>query len=264
MSPFASLQDRLYFHVPYRDLLENLTQVLRNRVNCEIYIGSSALDAPAKREINLINESFKKEGLRKIMHGPFHDLNSGSFDTEVRRISERRYIQAIEFCSALGSGNIVMHTGYQPIFYYYAKDLWMQNALGCWEAVIKQAKKHGITICVENSVDTSADVIVELVKKAGSDNFKACFDIAHYNVFSKVPILESLNAYPPGLIREIHLSDNDGTSDAHLALGEGKIDFPAFFKELDTLGIAPIVTVEPHTPEDIPKSLAYLKGLGLM
>ena len=80
-----------------------------------------------------------------------------------------------------------------------------------------------------------------------------CFDIGHWFLFSEVPIDEWLDAMGPYL-RHLHLHDNTGKSDAHLPVGEGKIDFPRFFAALAQRSLAPSITLEAHKPRHLRRS----------
>ena len=93
-----------------------------------------------------------------------------------------------------------------------------------------------------------------------SENFGVCFDTGHFNLFSKVSLetwMSSLNPY----ILELHLHDNDRTSDQHLAIGEGTFEFKRFFELLENRNC--IYTVEAHNPEDALKSISYIKNISV-
>ena len=95
-------------------------------------------------------------------------------------------------------------------------------------------------------------------------NFNLCFDAGHYNAFSKLDPLKALNMLSAQKIGEIHLSDNDGSGDQHLVLGEGKINLGAIFKRIEELKIQPIFTLEPRDVTEAIKSLTYLKKTGVI
>lgn len=251
----------VYMHTPYRKLLENIAFIALNKINCEIYTDGDALDSYTKDEIKKLTEVFSGGKIKKIAHGPFMDLNAGSYDILVRQLTRKRCLQALEFCKKLGIDNLVLHTGFHPIFYRHHKKDWLGNAVATFLPVVKKAVDYRVRICIENSIDTSPEIPIALIEAIGSLNALACFDIAHYNVFSEKSILECLQEYNPGSIGEIHLSDNKGDFDSHLALGEGNINFREFFSNIKSLKIKPIITVEPHTIQDIPKSLKYLNSL---
>lgn len=255
------ISDNIYFHAPYRVLLANLDDITKKHLNCEIYIDAGGLDTYNQAEIDKINSVFEKYDLSKIVHGPFLDLNPGSRDPKIREVALKRFIAALKFCNDLKTDHIVFHTGFQPIYYRDSSELFINLSLDVWKEVLGYAEKENITIAIENSIEPTPEVVLKLSTKLNSPNFRACFDIGHFNVFGKKSIFECLEEYPSALIDELHLSDNNGDFDSHLALGEGRIDFISFFKELEKKGAEPIITSEPHSMEDIEKNLKFLISL---
>jgi sugar phosphate isomerase/epimerase len=77
--------------------------------------------------------------------------------------------------------------------------------------------------------------------------------------------LEDLSVWLQSLgkhIEQLHLHDNLGTQDDHLALGEGQIDFRLLLKHVKgKKSDPPIITIEPHREEDLWPSLEYLEGI---
>ncbi len=253
--------EKIYFHAPYRMLISNLDMIAEKHINCEIYVDGDALDTYAESEVERINSVFEKNGLHKIIHGPFLDLNPGSRDPKVRDLTSKRFISAFEFCKKIKTNHIVLHSGFDPIFYKDASDLFLTISMPTWKEVIKIAAENKIVVALENSIDPTPEIIVALLKEMNSLNFEACFDVGHYHAFSKKSIWEALDEYPVNSIGEVHLSDNKGDFDNHLALGEGNIDYGRFFKEIDKRSKEPILTSEPHSMEDIEKNLKYLIAL---
>ena len=78
----------------------------------------------------------------------------------------------------------------------------------------------------------------------------------HFNLFSKIPLDEWLGQLKP-YIFELHLHDNNKTSDDHLAIGDGTFDFDTLFLALKDKNL--IYTIEAHTPEDVLKSMQRLE-----
>ena len=58
-------------------------------------------------------------------------------------------------------------------------------------------------------------------------------------------------------IVELHLHDNRGSFDDHIAVGDGTFDFEKLFFLLKGRDL--IYTIEGHTPGDVFKSIARLK-----
>jgi hypothetical protein len=71
--------------------------------------------------------------------------------------------------------------------------------------------------------------------------------------------LEDLSTWLQGLgehIGQLHLHDNLGNQDDHLALGKGQIDFRLLFNYLrERKSDPPVITIEPHREEDLWPSL---------
>lgn len=239
-------------------LLAKLDRIAKKRINCEIYADGNALDTYSDEEIKKINSTFEKHDMLKIVHGPFSDLNPGSRDSKIRDLTLKRFISSFEFCRKLKINHIVLHSGFNPVHYKDALDLFLRLSIPVWKETLIEASKNNIIIALENSIEPRPDIIIALLKELNSPNLETCFDAAHYNAFGEKGIWGSLEEYPSGTIGEIHLSDNKGDFDDHLALGEGNIDFKKLLREVVKKGREPILTTEPHSFEDIEKNLNYL------
>jgi len=79
------------------------------------------------------------------------------------------------------------------------------------------------------------------------------------HAFSRSTLADWLEVLGPYL-GQLHLHDNDGKQDSHLALGTGTNDLSALFRFLKTGRVGPlVVTLEPHRESDLWPSLEYLK-----
>ncbi|MFH0731883.1 MAG: sugar phosphate isomerase/epimerase family protein [Candidatus Omnitrophota bacterium] len=251
--------DKIYIHMPFNNLINNLDEFCRLKFNCEIYFAADALTTIRGGQIKRINAAFDKNNIKRSIHAPFMDLNPGSYDMEIRQISINRYKQSIDACVKLKAERMVVHTHYSPIFHRGHKEAWLANTASGINSVCDYAAKKSVTIAVENSLDDSSWPTLELLKQVG--RLKACFDVAHYNVFSPLGWEAELAQYKPDSILEVHLSDNNGKADEHLPLGEGIIDFKKFLKIIAEKNISPFITIEPHDKEGLYKGLEYIKKL---
>ena len=113
----------------------------------------------------------------------------------------------------------------------------------------------GVKIAIENIFEDEPENLTMLMEAMNSANFGLCFDTGHFNLFSKVPLdiwMSSLKTH----IIELHLHDNDRTSDQHLPVSEGTFDFKGFFGLLG--GRDCIYTLEAHSTQSV---LASMKAL---
>ncbi|GEM_PF-937414 len=249
--------EKIYVHMPFFRLLSDPEKFCGFNVNCEIYFSSEALISLNDRQIKNINKLFDKGGIKRSIHAPFLDLNPAGNDNDVTQISLSRFKQCINACVKLKANRMVMHTHYQPIFYDAHKQKWLANAAKCWQPLASYAGAKGVAIATENSIEQSSWPALSLLKRV--KGLKACFDVAHYNVFSPLGWEEELFKYPPRSVLEVHMSDNNGKSDEHLPLGEGNIDFKKFFNILRKRKMNPYITIEPHDDKGLVKGLRYIK-----
>ena len=90
-----------------------------------------------------------------------------------------------------------------------------------------------------------------------------CFDTGHFNAFAGVPLEVWMDRLGHRLI-EIHLHDNKGVLDEHLPVGEGTFPFVKLFSILRERKLTPILTVEAHSEQNLAKTLANIRALGIL
>ena len=95
------------------------------------------------------------------------------------------------------------------------------------------------------------------MRKANHDKLAVCLDIGHLN-YSKAP-MEEWFAELHQHIRYIHLSDNQGIYDDHMAIGDGTVDWLKFHRLIEKYRIHPMVTLEVSGMENVLKSIHFLK-----
>ena len=87
------------------------------------------------------------------------------------------------------------------------------------EDLMPDAEKYGVTVCLENMPFvkqrmSTMPYIRRAVDAVKSDRIGICFDTGHSNIFSRDPLEEIRIA--GGLLRTLHVHDNDGERDLHL------------------------------------------------
>ena len=254
----AITSDKFYFTAPFRFLVENLNLLEKYPINLEIFVKGADLDTYTENEINLIKKVMNKNKLKKILHGPWMNLSLGSDDPEIQRLTAQRLNQALEFCSRLGTKHMVIHSGFHPTYHRDVEEEWVATAIKNMSGVLKIAEDLKIVLSIENSLDNDEEYLMKIVDNFESNFLKTCFDAAHYNVFGRFSILEHLDRYSDN-ISEIHISDNDGKVDLHLPIGQGNIDFNAFFRKVKERNISPYITVESHSIEALLSDIELIK-----
>jgi sugar phosphate isomerase/epimerase len=259
-------RERFFVLMTYDILWKNLDVLASQHINCSLYVsGHDVLDRYRREDIIVLKDFFDKNGLRVIVHGPFVDLNPGSLDRKIRHVSLERFVETLEIALLLNSACITIHSGFRkkPYKTKYYRD-WLDNSIAMWKEFIEIAKRGKINVNIENAFEETPEPLIEIVEKVNAPNFKMCFDAGHYNAFSACSPLDAFAMIPPRQLGEIHLSDNDGSDDQHLPLGEGNIDIDALLSKIEALKINPLFTLEPRDMDSAIKDLSYLRNKGLL
>ena len=112
-----------------------------------------------------------------------------------------------------------------------------------------------MNIVLENVLETTPDLIVDIVEGVNDPRLRMCFDVGHINAYSYVPILDWLETCAPW-IGHIHINNNDGREDQHSGLHEGSVPMKEVLRRIDTLCPEATVTLE---MTEVKPSLDWLK-----
>lgn len=188
------------------------------------------------------------------IHGPFLDLNPVSWDSGIREISARRFAQSYDAALQLGAKKIIFHTCY--ISMVHMVQGWPQMMANFWNRFLETRTE--IPVLLENVYDPSPEPIREIKDLVDAPNFSLCLDIGHVNCYSKIPIQEWLDCFGD-TIGHVHVHDNDGSRDAHLALGEGSLPITDVLTALQKNAPKATYTIECASPEAVLKSFDVLR-----
>ncbi|MBF0119939.1 MAG: sugar phosphate isomerase/epimerase [Desulfobacterales bacterium] len=255
------VQNQVHVNIPFNWLYESYLKIfIEKKLNPEIGFDAKALDSFTSGivDCNEIALKFHKSNLAITLHGPFMDLSPGSPDPYIRKITKYRFKQLLKLIPIFKPKSIVCHTGYDVKRYGFIYDEWSGNLIDTFLWFGEEVIKKGSKLMIENVYEKNPSEIKFLFKKLEHLGVSFCFDIGHQSAFSDSPLedwVKELGAY----IGQLHLHDNFGKKDDHIAMGKGIINFPKFF---DMLKIQkktiPILTLEPHREEELWPSLVYL------
>lgn len=160
------------------------------------------------------------------MHAPFPTWFEGEPEATDYLLTVVEKVIAV--CAYVGCPALVVHPFFTSDFQNRERDL--EINLKMYRRLIPAARKHGVTVCLENVFDfanghsreadvcTNAEDLCYLIDKlngeAGERVFGFCFDVGHANVTGK-NLRRYLNAIGDRLTI-LHIHDNDGAEDKHL------------------------------------------------
>lgn len=249
----------LHVHIPYAKLRDYFELIKRRRYDLEIYFPASALDQVERHDLERLRDTLDWNP-SLTLHAPFMDINAGAVDTMVKSVTQLRFRQLLNVADILRPKAAVFHSGYDRWRYAGRVDIWLENSISTWSKVMESAKKIRMRVAVENVFDETPEALGLLIERMSDQDFGLCFDVGHFNIFSKASMEQWFDALG-GNIVELHLHDNDGREDSHWAVGTGTIDFSKFFRLLRGQPVQPIYTIEAHEKDDIDASIDKVRTL---
>lgn len=193
-----------------------------------------------------------------ILHGPFLDLNPAAFDSRIRRVTYERFAQCYEAGRELGAQKIVYHSGMDPMVYF--QEGWAERVAEFFESFLQD--RTDIEVVMENVLDPMWESVKKVGEMVEAKNFGICLDMGHAHCYSKQPVLTWAKEMQEW-IGHVHVHDNDGTKDAHKALGNGTIPWQEILQTL-SLREGRTWSIECPNKEDAIKSIERIKAMDKM
>jgi sugar phosphate isomerase/epimerase len=196
-----------------------------------------------RSELAGMRERIERRSMTTFTHGPFFGLDIASLDVCLSEYSADCLKIGLEATAALGGSVMVMHTGYLPQFSRGGRRYWLRNWAERMPKIVEHAVKLGVTLALENTWDDRPEIMLRLAEMLPGDNVRFCLDTGHVNAFSHLGIGRWWDMIGDRVVA-LHLHDNDGLSDDHLAPGEGTFDFEALAGRLRGLDALPLLDLE--------------------
>jgi sugar phosphate isomerase/epimerase len=187
------------------------------------------------------------------MHGPFVDLSFGSIDNLIMEATEKRFEYTYQVSCKLKINNIVLHNGYipdtkAPSWGTTYPPNWIKRSKLFWDNFL-QNKELEKMFYIENFMEYNPDIILELLTKVNRKNFKMCFDVGHANIFSKIGIIKWIEIVNEN-IGFVHLHNNNGETDEHAGINNGKINMLEICNSLEEYSPNAIWAIETKECEE--------------
>lgn len=200
-------------------------------------------------------EWYRASGRTRSIHGAFVDVNPASGDPEIREISRRRCRESCRTAEEIGAEFVVLHGSCLPFLRGAYIDDWADSCAAFYTELALAYPK--LVLCIENSMDIDTNPLSELMARIKVPNVRVCLDFGHAQ-YSGTPLAKWFADLGDN-IGYIHLSDNYGKFDDHLALGRGVIDWKEADSLYRSLGRNLPVTLEVVKLEDTAASLEFLR-----
>lgn len=255
--------NKIHAHMPYHLLPKYLERVLLKKLNLEIYFHHWVLEELNKVKCRETARELVNAGLKITFHAPFMDLRPGALDENIRRTSVERIKQVFDLADDFHPLKIVCHASYDERYYVFGEELWQESSVKTWKELIALAEDVNTVIALENVYEENPFALRRLFDALDSERMCFCFDAGHFNVFSHEPLsvwMRALGRY----LGHLHLHDNFGKKDEHLAVGCGTFPFDELSEYLRKIKPKPTVTLEAHNPEVLQESLLNFREMEIL
>ncbi len=187
------------------------------------------------------------------VHAPSSEVNIAAVSERIRSASVDDLGDVVSICNRIGAEHLVVHPGYFP--YEQLKDRSFSSLLHSLDDLARLQEEHGVRVCIENMGGwecchfRTPAFLPELVTRG----LGCTLDCGHARLNGNLD--EFLAA---GNFCHVHLHDNGGTIDDHIACGDGTIDFPGFWKKFPQHATLVVETREIAAAD---RSITYLSSL---
>lgn len=171
-----------------------------------------------------IRDTLGSTTLEVSVHAPYSDLNLASLNYPIYRESIRQLSRCVELAAEF-TERVTIHPGYlSPAAKLVPQQVWDLHKAALAE-IGAVAQDAGVLVMLENMPDIPnffcrlPEELFGMVE--GVEGVGITLDVGHAHTMGMIDAFLSRI----GEVDHVHIHDNDGTSDAHLPLGGGTIDW---------------------------------------
>ena len=180
-----------------------------------------------------------------ILHAPFNEIYPSAIDPLAIRLANFRLDQALEFAKKYNAKKMVVHSGFVPSVYF--ESWFLPQSVKFWRKFLDRHPEN-ITLCVENVMETSPELLFELAAEINDPRLRLTLDIGHAHRNSEIPVTAWIEKCAP-YISHFHIHNNEGLLDTHSPLPEGTIPMTEVMERISGLCPDSTVTLECLQPE---------------
>lgn len=188
------------------------------------------------------------------VHSPTTDINIASVREPIRESSLDLLAEICRRSAEIDARIVIVHPGFTP--WLELKDRSYTALIDSLESLSLIQDEYGIPIALENmgSWEVCHFRDTGLLPELRDAGLSFCLDVGHANLNGQ--LYEFLASGEPD---HLHIHDNSGTSDDHLPIGKGNIDYSALFPRFPKKALR---TLEMPHIEWYDESMRYLESLG--
>ena len=242
---------------PFKSLMKRLREVDVSHVE----LLDEGLHRLKNERVTILKKIAKSQDLKLTLHSPFADINLAAPNPVIRKMILKLQKKSIVYAHQLDCEAWVFHPGLKTgVSHFYPRKDWQLN-LESVRTLLRFARKHDVEIAIENVPEPppflmkNVDDFSRFYNELGED-IGLTLDVAHANLNNEIQ--EFITHFSDKIVH-VHVSDNDGTSDSHLGIGYGNIDWESVAKVIKEVGYSNVVMLE--SVDHVEESLQTLRRL---
>ncbi|WP_258084031.1 sugar phosphate isomerase/epimerase family protein [Thermococcus thermotolerans] len=208
--------------------------------------------------VNSFREVADSYGMRVTVHAPFSDINIASFNDRIRDASLEIIRETVRLAAELDAVSVTVHPGHCSPVSMKNRRKYLEMHRESLRTIAKWSAEYGIKVGVENMPYfpiLDAQTCERLWELVEGIEIGVTFDVGHLNTTTG-KFKRFLNVLGERMIH-VHLHDNSGGKDEHLALGDGTVPWARVLPRLPKTTWA----LEVSDIESARRSLEFLKKL---
>lgn len=208
----------------------------------------------------------EENGIRWSLHAPITGCNPASAEEALSLASFELLLRTLHVADCLNCRYIVLHPGEWREGLDDAPSTALQaeeRVAAFLQEILKATEGSEVVIALENVppypnlLGTDAVFLERVLRRVGSARLGIVYDVGHAHMVGEGQCLWGLQRLLPNVIA-LHLSDNHGERDEHLALGAGSVPLEAAVALVCASGIAPGWVLEMRNIPDAQASADWL------
>lgn len=189
------------------------------------------------------------------LHGAFMDMAPGSPDSLFAQATKKRSIQSMHLARELNADIVVFHANFLAMIRDNEYRIgWTNRTIDFFGPIAEYAQSLDLTIALENMWEFDPAIIRAVLEGVNSPALKACLDVGHAHLFSKIPFTDWLDEIGDW-VEYVHMNNNYGDLDNHLGLDDGVLDYQKILPQLRDLPEPTRMILEIENIADIERSL---------
>lgn len=264
------LSTGVFYSKPIREVLPWIARAGFDAV--ELWTGDPFHLAPFEwrepMEIAAVRKSLRELGLRaSSFHAPYSaEADPSEPDPILRKKTVTLLIEAVRAAAAVGARVLIVH-GSAAEWAGVAEGerrARIESARETLSLLHQEARTQGVAIALEtllpHLLTANPDLLLALVEPYPKEEVGICFDTGHCFLWRSWP-LERVYELLADRVIALHVNDNRGLTDDHLAPGQGKIDWSRWLAALHRSAFSGPFLLEAVLPQETADPLSGLAAL---